>query len=86
MYGTGTRSYNRSTEKRSMDKERAEATARYLAERARVGPRDILLRVCTCRSFTRAHDPARHKELLSELDWRTPQERQYMRVYRERVS
>jgi hypothetical protein len=34
-YGVGTRSYNRSAEKREMDRQRKEATARYLAERAK---------------------------------------------------
>jgi hypothetical protein len=33
-YGVGTRSYNRSAEKREMDRQRKDATARYLAERA----------------------------------------------------
>jgi hypothetical protein len=33
-YGTNTRSYNRSAEKHEMDRQRKEATARYLSERA----------------------------------------------------
>lgn len=86
MYGWQTRSWRNSTEKRQVDKERAEATARYLAERAVAKPHDILVRVCTCRSFSHPHDPERHNELLADYDWRTPAERQNMRLYRERIA
>lgn len=86
-YGWQTKSWRNSTEKRSVDKERAEETARYLAERAVSKPRDILLYVCTCRSFHFPHDPERHKELpKGDLDWRTPEERQHLRVYQPRIA
>lgn len=48
MYGTGTRSYNRSTEARENKRQQAEATAQYLA-----GPREEVVLVgnwlmCRC--------------------------------------
>ena len=70
-YGVGTRSYNRSAEKRELDRQRAEATKRYLE-----APRpEVIIQRCNCRSFNLPHDISRHKELRSEMDWRTEAER-----------
>jgi hypothetical protein len=69
MYGTGTRSYNRSTEKRQMDKERKAVTAAYVPKEFTFGP------ICNCRSFNFPHELGRHRELKSDFDWRTESER-----------
>lgn len=39
--------------------------------------------LCHCRSFTFSHLPEAHKKLRSDLDWRTPEERniQYQEDY-----
>ena len=66
MYGLGTRSYNRSTEKRAMDQERKRVTLAYEVEPKHgviIGP------ICNCRSFRLPHELSRHKELRSEHDW-----------------
>jgi len=70
-YGTGTRSYNRSAEKREMDRQRAEATAAYVPrpESIIIGP------ICNCLSFKEAHQLSAHKTLRNEMDWRPWQER-----------
>ena len=67
-YGVGTRSYNRSAEKREMDRQRAAATKCYQPQ-----PVEILL--CHCRSFRYSHDPADHRRLRGDWDWRTYRER-----------
>lgn len=71
VYGTGTRSYNRSTEKREMDRQRAEATAKYVPkpDSVIVGP------ICNCLSFEFAHELSAHRNLKSEMDWRPWRER-----------
>lgn len=74
MYGTGTRSYNRSTEHRESKKTQAEATAKYLRGELNLGD-CIAPLVCTCRSFHSPHSPEKHRELRGEWDWRTPEER-----------
>ena len=86
MYGWQTKSWRNSTEKRQTDKERAAYTAAYLAERQRVGPRDILIPVCTCRSFRLPHHPDRHRELKNEFDWRTESQRGTVQYYQEAVK
>ncbi len=71
-YGTGTRSFNRSAEKKEMDKQRKRLTDSYkLAVRpmVTVGP------VCDCRSFQYPHLVGDHKLLRSDYDWRTWQQR-----------
>jgi hypothetical protein len=83
VYGTGTRSYNRSTEAREMKRQQREATERYRAGELKIGNTKIL--VCTCRSFRFAHDPAKHSELLSDMDWRTPEERANYEVWEDRI-
>lgn len=74
-YGVGTRSYNRSPEKRELDRQRAEVTQRYME-----GPRpEFIVQRCNCRSFNLPHELSRHKELRSEMDWRTEAERNSVR-------
>jgi len=73
MYGTGTRSYNRSTEHRESKRQQAEATAEYLATpRVEI----VVPLICTCRSFRFAHPPARHGTLKHPADW-TPWQQRY---------
>ena len=70
-YGLGTRSYNRSAEKRAMDKERARVTKEFEASHRQeivVGP------MCGCRSFRFPHDLKAHDRLRGERDWKTWQE------------
>jgi len=65
-YGVGTRSYNRSAEKRELERQRKATTEKYLNQprvEVIVGP------MCTCRSFELPHELKRHKELSSEHDW-----------------
>jgi len=71
MYGTGTRSYNRSPEKHQADRDRKQATANFLPhpDSIPIPPR------CNCRSFDRPHDVEEHRKLKSDFDWRTPTER-----------
>ncbi len=65
-YGFGTRSYNRSTEKREMDRKRKVATEGFKAapESIVVGP------MCGCRSFRFPHELKAHKSLKNDYDWR----------------
>jgi len=53
MYGTGTRSYNRSTEAREMKKQRAEATRRF--EQQPLGPPILLPIACACNRYPFPH-------------------------------
>lgn len=85
MYGLGTRSYNRSTERRENKRLQAEATAKYLRGEMQVGSCETPL-MCGCRSFNLPHPPARHSELLSDYDWRTEAERRGMKIFREVVK
>lgn len=73
VYGIGTRSYNRSTEHRDNKKAQAETTSKYLAGELKID--GTLPLVCTCRSFHYPHDPKAHRQLRSDFDWRTPEER-----------
>lgn len=72
-YGLGTRSYHRSPEKREMDRQRAEATAKYVPkpESVTIGP------ICTCRSFEKPHELSEHKKLYGETDWRHWRQREF---------
>lgn len=72
-YGIGTRSYNRSPEKREVDRQRAAATAAHEA-----APRKEITAplVCACRSFPYPHPPARHGTLVHGGDW-TPWEQRF---------
>jgi hypothetical protein len=65
-YGVGTRSrsYHRSAEKREMDAQRADATAKYLSQPQ--PETDTPLRG-NCRSFNLPHEVARHDEL--KIEW-----------------
>ena len=70
-YGVGTRSYNRGSEKKELDRQRAEATAKWEA-----APRkEVVIQRCGCLSFDLAHDLRRHNELRGEWDWRLESER-----------
>ncbi len=83
VYGIGTRSYNRSTERRENKHAQAEATAAYLnspREVVTLGPEWM---VCRCRSFDNPHGIQKHNE-LRESDWRTESERR-TRFFQERV-
>ena len=68
-YGVGTRSYNRSAEKRELERQRKRVTEEYRHEEIVVGP------ICHCRSFRYPHELSAHKQLRNQWDWRTPEER-----------
>lgn len=83
VYGLGTRSYNASGERKQNKLAQAEATKKWEAAphmEVVVGP------ICTCRSFNRPHELRRHRELRSEMDWRTERERGGVFYDRERVK
>lgn len=65
-YGTGTRSYNRSPEKREIDRQRKVATANYkpLAE-----PIEVPL-MCDCPMRPWPHEIFIHKKLVWDGDYR----------------
>lgn len=72
-YGLGTRSFNRSPEKREIDRQRAEATANYVPQSVTIGP------ICTCRSFEKPHELSEHRRLTGEMDWRHWKQREFQR-------
>lgn len=74
VYGSGTRSYNRSPEKRESKAQQAAVTARYES-----GPRNEIIvgPRCNCLSFPLAHDLSAHRTLRFEHDW-TPWEKRYV--------
>src|SRR5271169_5610902 len=61
MYGTGTRSYNRSTEKRQSDKTRRAITAAYEAQMV---PDSVPVDWAMCRCAEHAHPHPPHSEEL----------------------
>jgi hypothetical protein len=65
MYGTGTRSYNRSTEKQMIDKERRVATALYLKTMI---PNSVEIDwcMCTCLDYYFPHPP--HTDELAAFE------------------
>jgi hypothetical protein len=81
-YGVGTHSYNNSPEKRELDRQRAETTAKY--ESAEHNEVEVPLS-CECRSFRYPHTLEAHDRLkplrgsaaswFGERDWRTWEER-----------
>lgn len=76
MYGLGTRSYNRSTEARENKRAQKEATERYLQASAKGEIKPIMAPLlCRCRSWEFPHEIEQHRQLRSEFDWPTPQER-----------
>ena len=79
-YGTGTRSYNRSAEKREMDRQRAEATAQFIPK-----PDSVLILLCHCRSFQYSHNLSAHKRLLSDHDWRAWDKRQDLEIFEDEI-
>jgi len=83
-YGLGTKSYNSSSERREIDRQRAEITAKYHAGDLKfpvvlVGP------VCACRSFDLPHDISKHRDLAADWDWRTPSERRGIQRQQEPI-
>lgn len=83
MYGTGTRSYNRSTERRENKRQCEDVTARW--ERGEIKFEPMVLLLCHCRSFRYAHPPDEHKKLLGDMDWRTPEQRAGQQIWEERI-
>jgi hypothetical protein len=69
VYGTGTRSYNRSTEARTLKKQRAEATRRE-EERIRAGKFETIIvgPICTCLAFNYAHEAIAHERCLTSKE------------------
>jgi hypothetical protein len=82
-YGIGTRSDNRYPEHNAMKRERKAFTKRYEAGEIKFEPMVILL--CHCRSFRYSHPPSDHKKLLSDMDWRTWEERSHSEIWEERI-
>ena len=74
-YGVNTRSYNKSSEKREMDRQRAETTAKYQAGELEIKDCSRAFLLCYCRSFHHGHSPELHDRLRADYDWRTPEER-----------
>src|SRR4051812_2655097 len=74
-YGVGTRSYNKSSEKREMDRQREEVTAKYQAGNLAVKDCSSAFLLCRCRSFEFPHELRKHRELKNESDWRRPDQR-----------
>ena len=72
-YGTGTRSFNRSPEKRQLNREVKAVTEAYLARPDRLTVLFPLM--CRCRSFELPHPLSEHSKLRDLWDWRTPEER-----------
>jgi hypothetical protein len=75
VYGVGTKSYNSSAEKREMDRQREETTARYHAGQMQIQDCSKAFLLCYCRSFHHGHSPELHRQLRSDYDWRSPEER-----------
>lgn len=81
-YGIGTHSFLNSTEHRQMKKERAKVTKKFESQ-----PRKevVLPLLCFCRSFRFSHELSAHRQLISDRDWRLPEERSSTE-YWERIS
>jgi hypothetical protein len=62
-YGVGTRSYNRSGEKRELERQRRIAAARYEAEPHR---EVLILPMCTCAQRPYPHEVSIHKNISRE--------------------
>lgn len=72
VYGTNTRSYNASSEKRESKAQQKAVTAKYEAaprQEVIVGP------ICSCRSFPLPHELKEHRSLKTEHDWKPWEER-----------
>jgi hypothetical protein len=77
-YGTGTRSYNRSPEKRSLDKERKRITEEY-----KPGESVTMPLICTCAAWPRPHETFLHKRIIStDSDWRSLWNPELRRLWR----
>lgn len=73
-YGVGTRSYNRSAEKKELERQREEVTERYRRGELKMG-QVVIGPICTCRSFDLPHQIKKHSELRGDSDWRLQSER-----------
>lgn len=69
-YGYDTKSWRNSTEKRQLDRERAEATAKYEAE-AKRDTIDVLIQ-CNCDVRPYSHDPQFFHQSSWPLVWSRP--------------
>lgn len=79
-YGVGTKSYNSSSEKKEMDRQRQEVTERYARGELKVQDCSRSFLLCRCRSFPHTHpaaghSPSFHDTLRADYDWRSPEER-----------
>ena len=75
QYGPGTRSYNRSAEKRESKAQQAIVTEKYLATPRFEVLLDASWLVCHCRAFADPHGIEKHRELRAEWDWRPESDR-----------
>ena len=84
-YGVGSRSYNRSAEKREMDRQRKRITAAY-----KPGESVTMPVMCTCAAWPRVHEVFLHRQILNwDGDWRAlwnPEMRSQWRMPREADS
>jgi hypothetical protein len=79
-YGVGTRSYNRSAEKRELERQRKAATANYQYTEV------VVPLICTCLSFRFPHPPSRHGSLKSDHDWTAWERRYYFNAERNSLE
>lgn len=80
VYGLGTKSYNASSEKREMDRQRKTVTEKYESGELSFADQSRAFLVCRCRSFAHSHPAAGHDirlhdELQADYDWRLPKQR-----------
>jgi hypothetical protein len=77
MYGTGTRSYNRSSEAREMKRQQKLATEKYqeAKEKGEIKPKTLPL-LCRCLSFRYPHEMEAHQRLRGDHNWPTFEQRE----------
>jgi hypothetical protein len=76
MYGTGTRSYNRSPEARDNKRQQKAVTKAYVEAKERGEVKEtILTPLCHCASWYYSHELDAHKQLKTDYDWPTPEQR-----------
>lgn len=73
MYGTGTRSYNRSSEARQMKQEIADFNKKLEAGEIKFAAYEIGP-FCECSAFPYPHEPIRHEKCLSRTETKELQE------------
>jgi hypothetical protein len=74
-YGVGTKSYNASSEKKELDRQKKAVTEKYLAAPRFEVILDASWFVCHCRAFADPHGIEKHRELRAEWDWRPESDR-----------